>query len=101
MNEINLNALSRSVGIDKSLNSVANFKNVSPEKAKTELDSVQFSNLPDLSAAEHALEEEFAAARSNLQNSANSASYPPLDTIDRLAAMLAIHLDPRKSDLPQ
>ena len=101
MNEINLNALSRSVGIDKSLNSVSNPKNANPKQANTELDSIQFSQLPDLSSVEHAMEEEFAAKRANLQDAANSPSYPPLETIDRLAHMLAINLDSRKSDLPQ
>lgn len=101
MNEINLNALSRSAGFDKPLNSVANPKNLNSKKASPEPDSIQFSKLPDLSSVEAALEEEFASMRANLEDDAKSASYPPLETIDRLAHMLAMNLNSQKSELPE
>ena len=101
MNEINLNALSRSAGFDKPINSVANPKNVNSKKANAEPDSIQFSKLPDLSSIEQALEEEFAGLRATLEEDAKSASYPPLETIDRLAHMLAVNLNSQKSDLPE
>ncbi len=96
MNEINLNPLSRSAGIDKPFNAVGSPKNVNLKTANSEPDSIQFSKLPDLSSAEQAVEEEFSSLRANLESDANSASYPPLETIDRLAHMLAINLDSSK-----
>jgi hypothetical protein len=94
MNEINLNALSRFTGTEKSLSSTANSNNPSSKKVETEVDSVQFSKLPDLSFAEKALEDEFAESRVRLKDEVESPSYPPLETIDRLAHMLAVHLNP-------
>ena len=90
MNEINLNALGRSSGIDKALGSAGPHKNVSQNNASVGSDSVQISKLPDLSQAEEALEEEFAALRAKFEEMTKSAAYPPLETIDRLARMLAV-----------
>ena len=39
------------------------------------------------------VEDEFADLRSRVQGVADSELYPPLETIDKLAAMLAIELD--------
>lgn len=90
MNDLNINALSRSLGVDKTY-SAANQKHV--KRAGDEPDTVQLSKVPDLSAVEAALEEEYSGLRSKLENDANSESYPPLETIDRLAAMFAINLN--------
>ena len=92
MNEININALSRSVRIDKAPGS-ANPKRVNVNQSGTESDSVQFHELPDLANVEKGLEEHFSALRSNLEEKATTENYPPLKTIDRLAHMLAITLD--------
>jgi hypothetical protein len=97
MNEINLNPLSRPVGIDKPSNSAASQKNANVMKTSLEPDSTQFSQIPDLSAVEEALEKEFAGLRSTLAQDAESPGYPPLETIDRLAAMLAVDLDQNRS----
>ena len=93
MNEINLNPLSRSAEIDKSSSTVAKLKNVSPRKLDAEFDSVQLSKLPDLSSAEGVLEDEFANLRARLKDEVDSPGYPPLETIDRLAHMLAVNLN--------
>ena len=92
MNEINLNAMNRSVGIERSLSVAANQKSASIKRPSAEPDSVEFSHLPDLSTADEAVEKEFASYRAKLQESADSPLYPPLETIDKLAAMLAIEL---------
>lgn len=90
MNEINLNPLGRSVGLEKSY-SAGQQKNVSSRN--NDQDTVELSALPDLSAIEAAVEEEFTQRRNNLEEKVNSASYPPLETIDRLAAMFAMNLE--------
>ena len=97
MNEINLNALNRFAGVDKPLGSISNQKSIGAKK-EAEVDSVQLSNLPDLSALEKATEEGFAAQRASLAGTVNSEYYPPLDTIDRLAAMLAIDLKDHRTE---
>ncbi|MBM3834498.1 MAG: hypothetical protein FJ403_14755 [Verrucomicrobia bacterium] len=94
MSDINLNALSRSPGIEKTSNPVAPHKNGSAKTASLGADSIQFSQLPDLSAIEEAVETEFAVLRSNLEEEAASPAYPPLEMIDRLSAMLAISFGP-------
>ena len=93
MNEINLNPLSRPVGIDKPSNSAAAQKSANVKKPSLEADSTQFSQVPDLSAVEEALDKEFAGLRSKLAQEVDSPGFPPLETIDRLAAMLAVNLD--------
>jgi hypothetical protein len=94
MNEINLNPLNRPIGIDKASNSAAAQKKANVNQGVFEADSTQFSQLPDLSAAEEALEKEFAGLRSKLESEVDSPNYPPLETLDRLAAMLAVNLGP-------
>ncbi len=96
MNELNVNALNRSGGIDKTTSAAAQ-KNANARKNSLQVDSAEFSQLPDLSHVEHALESEFATRRANLEGSANSPSYPPEDVIDRLAVMLASRFDNKKS----
>ena len=93
MNEINLNALAGSMGIGRSLDSVANQKNIPVKRPSIASDSAEFSQLPDFSAAEKSIEDDFADLRSRLQGAADSELYPPLETIDKLAAMLAMDLD--------
>lgn len=90
MNEINLNAMGRSSGLDRALSSVNQHKNAPPQGAPVGNDSVQLSHVPDLSQAEAAVEDEFAALRARFEDVGDSAAYPPLETIDRLARMLAI-----------
>jgi hypothetical protein len=97
MNEINLNPLSRPVGIDKPSNSATAHKSANVNKTSLEADSTQFSQVPDLSTVEEALEKEFAGMRSSLAEDADSPGYPPLETIDRLAAMLAVSLGQNRS----
>ncbi len=97
MNEINLNPLSRSVGVDKSSSSTAAQKNANVQKSSSDSDSMEFSQLPDLSAVEESLEQEFSGQRLRLEKDANSPSYPSLEMIDRLATMLAINLNPKSS----
>lgn len=97
MNEINLNPLSRSVGVDKSSSSTAAPKSSNIQKSSSDSDSMEFSQLPNLSAVEESLEQEFAGSRLRLEKDANSPSYPSVEIIDRLAAMLAINLDPKSS----
>ncbi len=96
MNEINLNALNRSLGVGRALSAAANQKNDSIKSTPVGSDSVEFSHLPDFSKADHAVEAEFASRRSSLQDTSDSALYPPLETIDKLAAMLAIDLRPNQ-----
>jgi hypothetical protein len=91
MNEINLNPLSRPAGIDKP--SAATQKSANVKNPSLEADSTDFSQVPDLSSVEEALEKEFAGLRASLANDADAPGYPPLETIDRLAAMLAVSID--------
>lgn len=93
MNDININALSRSLGVGQTY-SAANQKPV--KRGGDEPDTVQLSKPPDLSAIEAALEEEFAGIRSKMEDDVNAENYPPLETIDRLAAMFAINLKSEK-----
>jgi hypothetical protein len=91
MNEINLNSLSRAAGVDKNFSAGAQ-KNV--QRNVDDQDSVQLSSIPDLSAIEAAIENEFASRRASLEEEARAENYPPLETIDRLAAMFALNLEP-------
>ena len=92
MNEINLNALGGSTGIGRSLDQVAHQKNIPVKKPLITDDSAEFTQLPDLSAVEKSVEDDFTDLRSRLRGVAGSELYPPLETIDKLAAMLAIDL---------
>lgn len=94
MNDINLNALSRPLGVDKTY-SAASQKQVK-RSGGDDRDTVQLSKVPDLSATEAAVEKEFAEMRSKFEDDVNSENYPPLETIDRLAAMFAINLESEK-----
>ena len=98
MNEINVNAFSRPAGIEKPQNSAANQQSASSRKALSGEDSVQFSEFPDLSKVEQSLEHEFTALRTGLEGEVSSSGYPPVETIDRLAAMLAAKLAPTRGD---
>lgn len=90
MNEIQINALSRSLGVDKTF---SNSKQRAAEHTgERQKDTVQLSRVPDLSAIEAALEDEFASIRTKLEAEAESPSYPPLETIDRLAGLFAMNL---------
>ena len=93
MNEINLNALGGSMGIGRSLDPVAHQKNIPVKKPFITDDSAEFTQLPDLSGVEKSVEDDFTDLRSRLQGAADSELYPPLETIDKLAAMLALDLD--------
>ena len=93
MNEINLNALGGATGIGRSLDAVANQKSIPVKKPSLADDSAEFTQLPDFTVVEKMVEDEFADLSSRLQGVADSELYPPLETIDRLAAMLAIELD--------
>ena len=88
MNEINFDPSSRTFAVDKSSNGRATQEHANPNNVSPGSDSAEFSHPPDLAAIEAQVEEDFAQLRSHLQDSANSAAYPPLETIDRLAAML-------------
>ena len=94
MSEINLNGVGGSLGVGRALNSAGSQKSTAASKVSVASDSAEFSNLPDLSTLDESVESEFEALRSRLQNSADSELYPPLDTIDKLAAMLAIEINP-------
>ena len=94
MSEINLNGVSGSIGTGRSLNATAHPKNTNASVPTAGADSVDFSHLPDLSSVEKTVEDDFANLRSRLQESAHSDLFPPLETIDKLAAMLAIDLNP-------
>ncbi len=98
MNDINLNGLSGSGGIGRPLNATANQKSTNVKNASSPSDSAEFSRLPDLSAVERTVEEDFASLRSSLQETVNSELYPPLETINKLAAMLGadFHAGPKK-----
>jgi hypothetical protein len=97
MSEINLNGISGSTGIGRSLSTAPSHKNGNVTRSSGS-DSAEFSNLPDLSTFENAVENEFESQRSRLQCVADSDLYPPLETIDKLAAMLALEAtsDPDK-----
>ena len=97
MNEIELSGLGRPPGVEKSLNPVANRKEIAPVAKTPAQDTVELSDLPDLASLEASVEQDFAAKRSELQG-AQSSTYPPLDTIDRVAAMLAGTLAPSNGD---
>lgn len=99
MNEINSNALGGSMGIGRSLDAVASQKSLSIKSQATAADSVEFSQIPDLSTVDKTVEDDFAELRSRLQESANSELYPPLKIIDKLSAMLAIDLNTDSSNL--
>jgi hypothetical protein len=88
MNEINFSASNPTPRMDKTLSSAGQQKNISENK-ETVGDSVELSRLPDLSKVEAAVEDEFASLRAKFEEQAESAAYPPLETIDRLARMLA------------
>ena len=94
MSEINLNGVGGSLGMGRSLNSAGSHKSVPASKVPVASDSAEFSNLPDLSTFDETVESEFETLRSRLQDSADSETYPPLDTIDKLAAMLAMEINP-------
>jgi hypothetical protein len=96
MNEININGLNRSAGIDKSYSS-GNQKPV--KRSVDEQDSVELSTIPNLSQIEAAIEEEFAAKRKRLEDSVSSEEYPALETIDKLAAMFAVNFDQQTGEL--
>jgi len=98
MSEINLNGASGSTGIGRSLNAGPSHKSGSVTRTSGD-DSAEFSQLPDFSAIESAVEKEFESQRSRLQAAADSELYPPLETIDKLSAMLALDVapDPGKS----
>lgn len=89
MSEINLNALSRSLGVDKTY-STSNQKDV--KRTRDDRDTVHLSRVPDFSALEAALEDEFAAIRSKFEGETNLEKYPPLETIDRLSRMFALNI---------
>ncbi len=94
MSEINLNGVSGSLGAGRSLNATAHPKTTNLNVPAAGSDSVEFSHLPDLSGVDKTVEDDFANLRTHLQESANSDLYPPLETIDKLAAMLAIDFNP-------
>jgi hypothetical protein len=98
MSEINLNGVGGSSGIGRPLGAAAGQKNGNVLRPSTEADSAEFSQLPDLADFENAVEKEFEGLQSSLRAAANSEFYPPLETIDKLAAMLAIEVkaDPSK-----
>ena len=93
MNEIELSGLGRSAGVEKPVVSATSRKDVSPPAAVSAQDTVELSDLPDLSSVEVAVEQDFAKKTKALEG-ALANSYPPLDTIDRVAAMLAGTLGP-------
>lgn len=94
MNEINLNALSGPIDIGRSPNAAVGPKKSGNKPAFAGTDSAEFSKLPDLSEIDQAVDGEFSDLRSRLQKSVDSELYPPLETIDKLAAMLAVDLNP-------
>lgn len=94
MSEINLNGVSGSAGISRSLNAAGGQKTNSVPNPAAGADSAEFSHLSDIESVDNAVEKEFETLRSRLQESANSELYPPLETIDKLAAMLAIEVSP-------
>ena len=93
MNELELNGLGRPTPPDKLVNSVTGRKDVRPPSTAPAQDTVELSDLPDISALEAAVEKDFVVKRSGLEGKLGSA-YPPLETVDRVAAMLAGALAP-------
>lgn len=92
MSEINFDPSSRSFAVDKASNGRATHKNANLNNVSPGSDSAEFSHPPDLAAIEQQVENDFAQLRSDLEDSVNSVAYPPLETIDRLAAMLGVDL---------
>lgn len=88
MNEIDVSGLGRPTGAEKPLNPAVGRKDIRPTTAAPAQDTVELSDLPDLSSIESAVERGFETKTSELAG-ALSNQYPPLDTIDRVAAMLA------------
>ena len=88
MNEIELSGIGRPAGVEKPVNSVVSRKDAGSVASVPAQDTVELSDLPDLAAIEAAVEQDFAAKRTSLQG-ALANTYPPLETIDRVAAMLA------------
>lgn len=94
MSEININGVGGSFGVGRALGPAGGQKNLAASKAAAASDSAEFSNIPDLAIFDETVEGEFEAIRSRLQDAADSDSYPPLDTIDKLASMLATEINP-------
>jgi hypothetical protein len=89
MSEIHFNALRRWQNVPLTANSVSNSKSSRSKEAKAG-DSLQLSPVPDLSETEKKVEAHFSQLRSRLQEKVDSPLYPPLETIDRLARILAL-----------
>lgn len=94
MSELNINSVSRSVGIEKSLNTSANQKSEHTKGSSSDPDSVQLSKDLDITAipieeTEQRVEAEFAVLRERLRASAESPDYPSASTIDHLVSILA------------
>lgn len=100
MSELNINSLSRSVGVEKSLNTPASQKSEQTKRSSSDPDSVQFSkdlNIKDIPIEENEqrVEEEFAVLRERLRASVDSPDYPSASTIDHLVSILASEIAAR------
>lgn len=100
MSELNINSLSRSLGVEKSLNTPANQKSEQAKKSSPDPDSVHLSTDIDLSGIslaenEQRVEEEFAELRERLRASFDSPDYPSASTIDHLVSILASEIAAR------
>ena len=96
MNEIELSGIGRPAGAEKPSISVGR-RDASPAPAASGQDTVELSSLPDVSLIEAEVEHDFATKTHGLQG-AIANSYPPLETIDRVAAMLAGTLAPNSGE---
>ena len=94
MSELNINSVSRSVGIEKSPNTPASQKSEHTTTSSSDPDSVQLSKDLDITAIpieenEQRVEQEFAVLRERLRASVESPDYPSASTIDHLVSILA------------
>lgn len=88
---MDVNGLARPATVEKPLNPAVVQKVADSIARGLAVDTAEFSHVPDLASLEAAAEPSFASRRSDFGN-VLSNQYPPLDTIDRLAAMLATDL---------
>ncbi|MBI4658813.1 MAG: hypothetical protein HY735_08220 [Verrucomicrobia bacterium] len=99
MSEINLNSLGGPAETPRSpTKAAANQKNQTANGSPSGTDSVEFSKLPDFAQVEQAVEDGYASQRSSLQEDVDSASYPPLVLIEKVAAMLAAEFQRDRND---
>ena len=88
MNEVKLDTLRRSAGVDQTLNS-GQAKKAAHPAAVDDRDTSQFSAIPYLTGSEQSVEAEYAARRASLAGAAASPNYPSADVLGNLASIFA------------